>query len=307
MTSRSADEVKAEFIQSFPAKTGELACELSWSITHLHLKWKNYRALFGTSPERIDLLNHAAPGFFGQLDPIMRHDVVLAITRLMDPPRTGRHKNASLGGLIELLAPHVGAAELAGWQSELALERGSQAAASSAGSIRGPRGPSHGAELSPSAVARLQSCGRGGTARTYSRPVQFDRGEVPRLARLARVDHRRWGRAAHRLAGASPGAKEKQARKLATQTKTITGCLQKGHEPDEFSITGEDGKVWGLRSSVVKLDGHLGHKVTVSGLITHESKAGETKKGKTEGAPGNEESGDLRVASLKMVSKTCGK
>ena len=84
MTSRSADEVKAEFIQSFPAKTGELACELSWSITHLHLKWKNYRALFGTSPERIDLLNHAAPGFFGQLDPIMRHDVVLAITRLVN-------------------------------------------------------------------------------------------------------------------------------------------------------------------------------------------------------------------------------
>jgi hypothetical protein len=68
-----------------------------------------------------------------------------------------------------------------------------------------------------------------------------------------------------------------QAHKLATQKKTITGCLQKGYEPDEFSITGEDGKVWGLRSSAVKLDGHLGHKVTVSGLITHESKAGETK------------------------------
>jgi Ca2+/Na+ antiporter len=105
----------------------------------------------------------------------------------------------------------------------------------------------------------------------------------------------------------SPGAQEKQARKLATQTKTITGCLQKGYESDEFSITGEDGKVWGLRSSAVKLDGHLGQKVTVNGLITHESKAGETKKGKTERAPGNEESGNLRVASLKMVSKTCGK
>ena len=105
----------------------------------------------------------------------------------------------------------------------------------------------------------------------------------------------------------SPGAQEKQARKLATQTKTITGCLQKGYEPDEFSITAEDGKVWGLRSSAVKLDGHLGHKVTVSGLITHESKARETKKGKMESAPGNEESGDLRVARLKMVSETCGK
>ncbi|MGA7925759.1 MAG: hypothetical protein WCA20_07155 [Candidatus Sulfotelmatobacter sp.] len=105
----------------------------------------------------------------------------------------------------------------------------------------------------------------------------------------------------------SSGAQEKQARKLATQTKTITGCLQKGYEPGEFSITGEDGKLWGLRSSAVRLDGHLGHKVTVSGLITHESKAGDTKKGNTERAPGNDESGDLRVASLKMVSKTCGK
>ena len=51
--------------------------------------------------------------------------------------------------------------------------------------------------------------------------------------------------------------------------------LQKGYEPDEFSITGENGKVWGLRSSAVKLGGHLGHKVTVSGLIIHESKVGE--------------------------------
>jgi hypothetical protein len=91
-----------------------------------------------------------------------------------------------------------------------------------------------------------------------------------------------------------------QARKLAIQTKTITGCLQKGYEPDEFRITGEDGKVWGLRSSAVKLDGDLGHKVTVSGLITHELKAGET-------APGKVESGDLRVTSLTIVSETCGK
>jgi hypothetical protein len=93
-----------------------------------------------------------------------------------------------------------------------------------------------------------------------------------------------------------------QARKLATQTKTMTGCLQKGYEPDEFSITSEDGKVWGLRSSTIKLVRHLGHKVTVSGLITYESEAGETKTGR-----GKEESGDLRVTSLKTVSETCSK
>ena len=90
-----------------------------------------------------------------------------------------------------------------------------------------------------------------------------------------------------------------QARKLATRTKTITGCLQKGYEPDEFSITDEDGNVWGLRSSAVKLDGHLGHRVTVSGLVTHESTA--------ERKLGNRESGDLRVASVKTVNATCDK
>jgi hypothetical protein len=32
----------------------------------------------------------------------------------------------------------------------------------------------------------------------------------------------------------SLGTLEEQARKLATQTKTITGCLQRGYEQDEF-------------------------------------------------------------------------
>ena len=32
----------------------------------------------------------------------------------------------------------------------------------------------------------------------------------------------------------------------------MTGCLQKGDEAGEFSIEGEDGKLWGLRSSTVK-------------------------------------------------------
>jgi hypothetical protein len=103
------------------------------------------------------------------------------------------------------------------------------------------------------------------------------------------------------------GAQEEQARKLATQTKTVSGCVQRGYEPNEFLITSEDGRVWGLRSSAVKLDGHLGQTLTVSGLITHEARPGETKKKGPEKVAGEEEDGDLRVASLKVVSETCGK
>jgi hypothetical protein len=114
---RSSTEVKSEFVTSFPPKTGELAYELSKSITFLHLKWKLFRALFGTSQERIDLLNQTAPAFFAFVGQIMFKDVVLAITRLTDRKR----KTACLAQLITLLAPHVGVAELARWQSELAL------------------------------------------------------------------------------------------------------------------------------------------------------------------------------------------
>ena len=106
-----------------------------------------------------------------------------------------------------------------------------------------------------------------------------------------------------------------QEQKKPSHTKTITGCLQKGDEPDEFTITGKDGKTWGLRSSTVKLEQHVGHEVTVSGTAHRESKAeqkkekaeNEKKEGQMEKAAGKEEYGDMQVTALKMVSETCSK
>src|SRR6202795_379258 len=99
--------------------------------------------------------------------------------------------------------------------------------------------------------------------------------------------------------------------KKAEKSQTVTGCLQKGDEAGEFSITGEDGKTWGLRSTSVKLDEHLGHKVNVTGTTTHETKAAEKaeekKEGQVENAASKAEYADLTVTSLKMVSETCSK
>jgi len=109
---------------------------------------------------------------------------------------------------------------------------------------------------------------------------------------------------------AKPDAPESQAKKSAKGAKTVTGCLQKGDEPGEFSIQGEDGKVWGLKSSSVKLEDHVGHKVTVTGSASKESRAEEKKEkkeGEVEKASNKEEYGDIRVASLKMVSDSCSK
>jgi hypothetical protein len=93
--------------------------------------------------------------------------------------------------------------------------------------------------------------------------------------------------------------------KTATSKTTVTGCLQKGDEPGEYSITGEDGKTYGLRSKAVNLSQHLGHKVTVMGTLRAES--AEKEKGEAEEHEKKEaaEAGDIRVTSLKMVSEQC--
>ena len=93
--------------------------------------------------------------------------------------------------------------------------------------------------------------------------------------------------------------------KSAGGKTTVTGCLQKGDEADEFSITGEDGKTYVLRSSAVDLSKHLGHKVTVTGTLKAESY--EKEKGESEEHEKKEatEAGDIRVTNLKMVRDTC--
>jgi len=80
--------------------------------------------------------------------------------------------------------------------------------------------------------------------------------------------------------------------KMAGHNMSVTGCLQKDEkEKGEYMITGEDGKSWGVKSTSVKLEDHVNHKVTVTGKVTKEGH--ET------------EAGDLNVTNLKMVSETC--
>ncbi|MCK4394263.1 hypothetical protein KAX17_15290 [Candidatus Bipolaricaulota bacterium] len=106
----SIEEIRAEFLADFPTDTGQLAFILWNNIASLHLNWKNYRILFGTSLERVELLNHTAAAFFALLERVLRHEVVMSITRLTDPPasdRAGERTNASLQRLIKDLKPYV--------------------------------------------------------------------------------------------------------------------------------------------------------------------------------------------------------
>lgn len=95
------------------------------------------------------------------------------------------------------------------------------------------------------------------------------------------------------------------AQEKAGSKTTVTGCLQKGDEAGEYSITGEDGKTYGLRSKTVKLSQHLGHKVTVTGTLRAESAEKEKGEAEEHEKKGAAEAGDIRVSDLKMVSDKC--
>jgi len=88
-------------------------------------------------------------------------------------------------------------------------------------------------------------------------------------------------------------------------SKSVTGCLQKGDEADEFSLTGDNGKLYGLRSSSVKLADHVGHKVTVTGNFKPEGYEKDEDEAKENKEGGKKEAGDIQVAKLKMVSDSC--
>ena len=94
----------------------------------------------------------------------------------------------------------------------------------------------------------------------------------------------------------------------ATHTKhhhaSATGCLQKGDEAGEYSLKASNGKMYGLTSTKVQLEDHVGHKVKVRGYITPESAEGTEANQASSGA---EKGGDIdmTVTSLKMISKSC--
>ena len=93
--------------------------------------------------------------------------------------------------------------------------------------------------------------------------------------------------------------------KSAGGKTTVTGCLQKGDETGEYSITGEDGKTYGLRSKSVNLSQHLSHKVTVTGTLRAESAEKEKAEAEEHEKKEAAEAGDIRVTDLKMVSDKC--
>jgi serine/threonine-protein kinase RIO1 len=101
--------------------------------------------------------------------------------------------------------------------------------------------------------------------------------------------------------GASAQDKDDQTNK--GKTATVTGCLAKGDEANEFYLTTDDGKRYDLRSDKVSLADHVGHKITVTGTAVKESEESEARENPSKEA--EKEAGNLQVTKVQMVSESC--
>ena len=87
----------------FPAAIHDLWTILKSEAVWLHGRWIIYRQLFGTSPERVDVLNRSASTLFNILQNTLLHDVQLSLSKLGDPAGSGARENLTLDALVEQL------------------------------------------------------------------------------------------------------------------------------------------------------------------------------------------------------------
>ena len=101
MTHLSRDEAKAQY-EKMGEALGSQFSALWQEVAWLHMKWGEFVELFGTSSERVDLLNQAAPSFFHLIQDTLWENTLLHLTRLTDSPKSVGKPNLTIQNLPEL-------------------------------------------------------------------------------------------------------------------------------------------------------------------------------------------------------------
>jgi len=105
--------------------------------------------------------------------------------------------------------------------------------------------------------------------------------------------------------GLRTGLAQTQSGKEPPKASSVTGCLVRGDEPREVWLAQKDGRIYGLESSKIELNAHLGHKVIVTGYVLPEGKEEPGDETHKQNKASKRETADFRVLTLKMISTSC--
>jgi hypothetical protein len=103
-----------------------------------------------------------------------------------------------------------------------------------------------------------------------------------------------------------------QTKTTHKKTRTLSGCLQAGDSANEYNLTTAKGGTWELHSDSLKLGDHVGHTVTITGVVSNAKMHGMKEDAKAEAkehgvAKHSTEHGSITVTDLSMVSDSCKK
>jgi hypothetical protein len=100
---QTPDDVRNEHVSRLGSDLGPVYNALWNDVASLHVKWREYREMFGSTPERIELLNSAAGLFFRIVQDTLWDDTLLHLCRLTDPPQSAGRSNLTLRALPPLV------------------------------------------------------------------------------------------------------------------------------------------------------------------------------------------------------------
>ena len=94
------------------------------------------------------------------------------------------------------------------------------------------------------------------------------------------------------------------------KTRTLSGCLQNGDDANEYKLTTAKGGTWEIKSDSLKLGDHVGHTVTITGVVSNAAIHGVKEDVKSEAkehgmGKNSTEHGHMTVTNLTMVSDSC--
>jgi hypothetical protein len=101
---RSSKEVRNQHLDMLGPNLGPVYDALYNECLWLHFKWHQFVELYGSTTERIDLLNRAASRFFLHIQDTLWQDTLLHLTRLTDRGDFNGKKNLTVQSLPNLIS-----------------------------------------------------------------------------------------------------------------------------------------------------------------------------------------------------------
>jgi len=101
--SQSSDETRQQYVSRMGEPLGEASYVLWNEVVLLFRDWGEFVYLFGSHPDRTELLNKTAPIFFRAVQDLLFEATVLRIARLTDPPKSVGKSNLTIQQLPDLV------------------------------------------------------------------------------------------------------------------------------------------------------------------------------------------------------------